>query len=161
MAAQLDFTQPALSVLLAQINYDQGTTITPDQVRVEQVASLPSTDTSGLNSIVFLAATQNATAFEGQDWFKYNRIDISTVPGTRSTLFTITDQVYLSDLLPLINSAWSLNLTAADIQDGVLPAIVGATSVSFMLTMASGALLWLNEVEISIQQGGSSDGSST
>jgi hypothetical protein len=151
MALTLDFTQPALSVLLAQINYNNNTTITPDQISVQQVAALPSTDSSGMNTIAFISSTQGAVAFEGREPFRYNRIDISTVPGARSTTFDVGAAIYLSDLLPQINSAWSLNLTAADIQDGILPGFpTGATSVSLMMEMASGSLLWINEAEISI-----------
>lgn len=149
MALVLDYTQPAASVLLAQINYDNNTQITPGQALFEQVAALPSNDPSGLNSIVFVAAAQNAQ-FEGQDFFRYNRNDISTVPGTRSTQFTLGSAVFLSDLLSQINTAWSLNLTPADIIDGVIPALIDGTPVSFMMQMASGSLLWFNEVEISV-----------
>lgn len=151
MAAVLDFTQPALSVLLAQINYDNNTTITPDQISVQQVAALPSDDPSGMNSVAFISSTQGATVFEGREPFRYNRTDISTVPGTRTTSFAVGNAVYLSDLLPQINAAWKLNLTAADIQDGILPGFPqGALSVSLMMEIAAGSLLWLNEVEISI-----------
>lgn len=151
MPATLDFTQPALSVLLAQINYDNNTTITPDQISVQQVAALPDTDPSGMNTVAFISSTQGATAFEGREPFRYNRTDISTVPGARTTTFAVGSAYYLSDLLPQINSAWALNLTAADIQDGILPGFPeGALSVSLMMEMASGSLLWLNTVEISI-----------
>jgi hypothetical protein len=168
MALTLDFTQDALSVLLAAINYTNGTTITPDQISVQQVAALPSTDISGMNTIAFISSTPDATVFEGREGFKYNRTDISTVPGSRTTAFNLGSAIYLSDLLPQINSAWSLNLTAADIQDGILPGIPsGAQSVSLMMEMASGSLLWINEVEISIlasssdgSDGASSDGAS-
>lgn len=151
MAATLDFSQDALSVLLAQINYDNNTTITPDQIQSQQVASLPDTDASGMNTIAFISSTPGATAFEGRLGFKYNRIDISTVPGVRATSFSLGSAMYLSDLLPQINSAWQLKITAKDIQDGLLPGIPdGALGVSLMMEMASGSLLWINEVEISI-----------
>jgi hypothetical protein len=149
MALVLDFTQPAASVLLAQINHDNGTITTVDQVHFEQVASLPNTDLSGLNSIVFVAAAQGAQ-FEGQDFFRYNRIDISTVPGARTTAFARSTAVYLSDILGQINSAWSLNLTPADIEDGILPASLNSNPVTFMLQIAPSSLLWLNEIEISV-----------
>jgi hypothetical protein len=160
MGATLDFTQPALDVLLAQINYDNNTTITPDQVSDQQVASLPSSDSSGMNTITFISSTPGATAFQGREPFKYNRIDISTVPGDRTTSFSVGDAYYLSDLLPQINAAWSLNLTVEDIQDGILPGFpTNAVSVSLMMEMAPGSLLWINEVEISITPNSSdSDG---
>jgi len=167
MAVTLDFTQPAASVLLAWINYKNNTTITPDQISVQQVAALSSTDSSGMNAVAYISSTQGAVAFEGREPFKYNRIDISTVPGSRSTSFAVGNAIYLSDLLPQINAAWSLNLTEADIQDGILPGFPqGATSVSLMMEMASGSLLWINEVEISITPNSSttsdgSDGSSS
>jgi hypothetical protein len=151
MALVLDFTQSALSVLLAAINYYNDTTITPDQISVQQVASLPDTDSSGMNTVAFISSTQGATVFEGREPFKYNRTDISTVPGSRTTTFAVGSAYYLSDLLPQINAAWSLNLTVEDIQDGILPGFPdGALSVSLMMEMAPGSLLWLNEVEISI-----------
>lgn len=150
MSLTLDFTQPAASVLLAWINYYNNTTITPDQISVQQVAALID-DASGMNAIAFISSAPGASAFEGREGFKYSRIDISTVPGTRSTMFSVGEALYLSDLLPKINAAWSLNLTAVDIEDGILPGFPdGALSVSLMLTMAPGSLLWLNEVEISI-----------
>lgn len=150
MSLTLDYTQPAASVLLAFINYYNNTTITPDQISIQQVAAL-SGDASGMNTIAFISSTPGATAFEGREGFKYSRVDISTVPGTRTTSFSVGEAVYLSDLLPQINAAWALNLTAADIEDGILPGFPdGALSVSLMMTMAPGSLLWLNEVEISI-----------
>lgn len=151
MSLTLDFTQPALSVLLAVINYNNNTAVTPDQISVQQVAALPSTDSSGMNTIAFISSTPGATAFEGREGFKYDRTDISTVPGTRSTTFSVGSAIYLSDLLTQINAAWSLNLTVSDIEDGILPAIPdGTLSVSLMMKMTPGSLLWLNEVEISI-----------
>jgi hypothetical protein len=150
MSLTLDFTQPAASVLLAFINYYNNTTITPDQIVVQQVAALTD-DPSGLNTIAFISSTPGATAFEGREGFKYSRVDISSVPGTRTTTFNVGSAVYLSDLLPQINAAWALNLTSMDIEDGILPGFPnGASSVSLMLAMAPGSLLWLNEVEISI-----------
>lgn len=149
MSLALDFTQPAASVLLAQINYDNHTTITPDQFRVDEVAAL-NNDTTGLNTIVFVSGTQGAQ-FEGQDYFKYNRIDISTVPGSRTKVFNRGNAMKLSDLLPQINAAWSLNLTPADILDGLLPASTDGSGVAFYMEMDPGALLWNNQVEIGIQ----------
>lgn len=149
MSLALDFTQPAASVLLAQINHDNGTSITPDQVRFEEVAALVG-DSTGLNSIIYVAATQGAQ-FEGMDYFKYNRIDISTVPGARSVVFTRGSAVLLSDLLTQINAAWSLNLTKNDIEDGVLPASLSGSPVAFYMEMAPGSMLWLNQVEIAVQ----------
>ncbi len=156
MSATLDFTQPAASVLLALINYYNNTTITPDQISVQQVASLPVTDTSGMNTVAFISSTPGATSFEGREPFKYNRIDISTVPGSRTTSFSASGVLYLSALLPQINNAWSLNLTAADINDGVLPSIPeGATSVSLIMEIAPGSLLWTNQVTITLTAAGS------
>jgi hypothetical protein len=148
MSLVLDFTQPAASVLLAQINHDNGTTVTPDQFRVEEVASLVG-DSTGLNTIVYVAATQGAQ-FEGMDYFKYNRIDIATIPNGRQLTFTRNSALYLSDLLPQINEAWDLHLSAADINDGLLPPSPNTTPVSFMLEITLGSLLWFNEVQIAV-----------
>jgi hypothetical protein len=148
MSLALDFTQPAASVLLAQINYDNATQITPDQYRIDEVAAL--SDGSGYNTIVFVSGTQGAQ-FEGQEYFKYNRIDIATVPGARTKVFNRGAAVLLSDLLPQINAAWSLNLTKADIVNGVLPASLDGNPVAFYMQMAPGAVLWNNQVEIGIQ----------
>jgi hypothetical protein len=145
----LDFTQPAASVLLAQINHDNSKTVTPDQIRFGQVAALPLDDPSGLNSMVYVAALQGAS-FEGQEFIRYNRIDISTVPGGRSTQFILGGAIYVSDLLSQINEALSLNLQMVDIVDTALPVPPAGESAGFTLQIAADALLWHGSVLMSV-----------
>jgi hypothetical protein len=145
----LDFTQPAASVMLAQINFDNGTAITGDQIRFGQVAELPADDPSGKNTLVFVAALQGAS-FEGQEYFRYDRVDISTVPGTRSTAFSRSQALTVSDIIGMINSRFSLNLTQADIVDGDLPIPATDQTVTFTLQMAPNSLLWRGSVTLSL-----------
>ncbi|MBB5409413.1 hypothetical protein HDG34_003354 [Paraburkholderia sp. HC6.4b] len=137
----LDFTQPARDVLLAQINHDNATAITPDQIRMGYVGALGLTDPSGKNTTVHVAAAQGAN-FEGTGYFNYDRIDIGTVPGARSTLFTVVAQQKRSDLLPDINARFSLNLTRPDIVDAPLPAVAPGETLDVSLVMSARALLW-------------------
>jgi hypothetical protein len=145
----LDFTQPAASVLLAQINHDNNTSVTSDQIRFGQLAALPADDASGLNAMVYVASLQGAS-FEGQEFIRYNRIDISTVPGQRSTQFTLGSALKVSQLLPQINAALALNLTVADIVDAALPFVEGGAAAAFSLEIAASALLWCGSVAMSV-----------
>jgi hypothetical protein len=145
----LDFTQPAASVMLAQINFDNGTTVTGDQIRFGQVAELPADDPSGKNTLVFVAALQGAS-FEGQEYFRYDRIDISTVPGARSSVFSRSQALTLADIIGMINQRFSLNLTQADIVDGDLPIPAADQTVTFTLQMAPDSLLWRGSVTLSL-----------
>ncbi|WP_233875218.1 DUF7941 domain-family protein [Paraburkholderia adhaesiva] len=145
----LDFSQPAEEVLLAQINHDNATLITPDQVRMGYVGALPQIDSDGRNTTVYVSAAQGAN-LEGAGYFNYHRIDISTVPGTRSTLFTLVAQKKLSDLLPDINARFSLNLTRADIVDARLPSVAAGQTLNASLTMSARALLWTGTLALTL-----------
>jgi hypothetical protein len=145
----LDFTQPAASVMLAQINFDNGTQVTGDQIRFGQVAELPADDPSGMNTLVFVAALQGAS-FEGQEYFRYNRIDISTVPGTRSPLFSRSQALTVADIIGMINQRFSLNLSQDDIVDEDLPIPGAGQTVPFTLIMSANSLLWRGSVVLSL-----------
>ncbi|MGF6603681.1 hypothetical protein P3T23_008435 [Paraburkholderia sp. GAS448] len=145
----LDFTQPARDVLLAQINHDNATMITPDQIRVGYVGALGPTDPSGRNTTAHVTAAQGAN-LEGAGYFNYDRIDIGTVPGARSTLFTVVARRKLSDLLPEINARFSLNLTRADIIDARLPAVASGQTRNVSLLMSARALLWTGSLVLTL-----------
>ena len=152
-ALVVDFTQPARDVLLAQINHDNATTITPDQIRMGSVGALPSTDPSGRNTTVYVTAAQGAS-LEGAGWFNYDRIDIGTVPGTRSTLFPIVARRKLVDLLPDINARFSLNLTRHDIVDAPLPSLAAGQTGNVRLAISARALLWTGSLVLSVERQG-------
>ncbi|WP_233874791.1 DUF7941 domain-family protein [Paraburkholderia adhaesiva] len=145
----LDFTRPAKEVLLAQINHDNATAITPDQIRLGYVGALPATDASGCNTTVYVSAAQGAD-FEGAGYFNYDRIDIGTVPGARATLFQLGSERKLSGLLPAINARFSLNLTCTDIIDVTLPVFAAGGTRGIMLAIAPRAVLWYGSVALTV-----------
>jgi hypothetical protein len=147
----LDFTLPAKEILLSQINHDNGTAITPEQIRFGHLGALPATDPSGHNTTVYVITAQGAQ-FEGSGYFNYDRIDISAVPGERSTLFALTGHARFSDLLPDINARLSLNLTRADIVDARLPPGVAGQDCPANLVMAANALLWTGSLALTFSR---------
>jgi hypothetical protein len=137
MAIALDFNQPAVDILLDQLNYDNNSGITPTLV----VFQNPSANATGAqrNTTVQITSVEGSGFTGSVDW-QYNRVDISIVPGIRSTL--------ISQLLPNINLAYGIQLTAADIVDGPIPTFIGLPNEkhNFTLVIAANSLVYYNSV---------------
>lgn len=156
MAIALDFNQPAGQILLDQINYDNNAAITSEYVTF----GTPTTNATGAarNTTLTITAVAGSNFTGSVDW-QYNRVDISVVPGIRSTLITVpVGAVNISDLLNNINLAYGIQLTAADIVDGVLPTFTGLPNEKhdFTLQIATGALVYYNYVTLTAFQDGTS-----
>jgi hypothetical protein len=146
MAIALDFNQPAVQILLDQINYDNNSLITSAYVQFQT----PSANASGAarNTTVTILAVAGSN-FTGQVDWQYNRVDISMVPGIRSTLIAVpAGATMISDLLSSINLSYGIQLTTADIVDGPLPTFVGLPNEkhNFTLQIAAGSLVYYNAV---------------
>jgi hypothetical protein len=154
MALALDFDQPAVNILLDQINYDNNAQITPQYVTF----GIPSANASGAarNTTLVITAVAGSN-FVGSVAWQYNRVDISIVPGIRSTLILVPQNAEnISDLLPNINLAYGIQLTAADIIDGPLPTFQGLPNEkhNFTLTIAAQSLVYINAVTLTAFQDG-------
>jgi hypothetical protein len=146
MAIALDFNQPAVDILLDQLNYDNNAGITPQLV----VFQNPSANATGAqrNTTVQITSVEGSGFTGSVDW-QYNRVDISVVPGIRSTLISVPNGATLiSQLLPNINLAYGIQLTAEDIVDGPIPTFIGLPNEkhNFTLVIAATALVYYNSV---------------
>jgi hypothetical protein len=154
MASTLDFTQAPAAILLQQINYDNNSSITQAVIAF----GVPSANATGAarNTSVTISAVQGSNFTGTVDW-QYNRIDISIVPGVRSTLIQMpAGAVNISDLIPNINAAYGINLSAADIVDGLLPVFTGLPNEEhpFTLVMAADSLVYNNQVTLAVFEDG-------
>lgn len=151
MAFVLDFTKAPEQILLDQINNDNSSALTLQQVSF----GLPTT-TTGTSPARDTQVTVSAVANEGYSGsvvVEYNRVNISTVPGARSTVFPKGSAVNISDLIPQINAAYQINLTTADYTDGPLPTFTGAPNEehTFQLVISSDSLPFENSVTLTVK----------
>ncbi len=121
MATNRDFTKPDLQILLDQINEDNTSSLTTSLVTFGAVA----VDGGGIRNSNITATSTIGSGYSGNVAFKYDRVDLATIPGARSTTFQAGDATHISDLIEEINTAYQLNLTVADFVDVVIPAFPG------------------------------------
>lgn len=146
-----DFTQSPQQILVSLIGADNGLPLTTAMVSFGP----PSATTGYLparNTTVKVSSVASQ-GYMGSQFITYNRVDLSTVPGVRNTVFLQGSAVMISDLLPAINSAYQINLSAADIVDGPLPVITGNAPLQqqpFTVTARSTALIWIKAVTLSM-----------
>lgn len=151
MAFVLDFTKAPEQIVLDQINNDNTSALTLQQVSF----GLP-TVVSGTSPVRDTQVTVSAVANEGYSGsvvVQYNRVNISTVPGSRSTVFPKGSAVNISDLIPQINTAYQINLTAADYTDAALPTFSGTPNEehTFQLVISSDSLPFENSVTLTVK----------
>jgi hypothetical protein len=154
MAIALDFNQPAVQILLDQINYDNNSAITSEFVSF----GTPSPNASGAarNTSLTITSVPNSGFTGSVDW-QYNRVDISVVPGIRSILIVVPNGATLiSQLLSNINLAYGIQLQASDIIDGPLPAFAGLPNEkhAFTLQISATSLVYFNSVTLTAFQDG-------
>jgi hypothetical protein len=148
MAVVTDFTQAPQTILLNLINGCNGTSATLDQIQFGIPTALTNS-VSGNNTQVKVTPL-SGTGWDGDVIFTYNRIDLSVVAGVNTTQFSRGASLKISDLVPEINAAYGINLTAADFVDGPLPTFAGNADVfeTFMLTAAPGSLIYMGALEL-------------
>lgn len=119
--ANRDFTKSAVQILIDQINEDNTSTLTPALINFGAVA----VDGGGLRNSNITATAVGGSGYTGSVQFKYDRVDLATIPGARPTAFLVGDAINLADLIDEINVAYQLGLTAADFVDVAIPAFPG------------------------------------
>lgn len=119
--ANRDFTKSDVQILIDQINEDNTSALTTALVSFGAVAI----DGGGIRNSNITATAAGGSGYTGSVQFKYNRVDLASVPGSRSTTFQVGNSVNLSDLIDEVNVAYQLNLTAADFIDIPIPAFPG------------------------------------
>lgn len=151
MAFVLDFTKAPEQIVLDQINNDNSSALTLTQVSF----GLPTaaTGTSPARDTDCTVSSIANEGYSGSVVVHYNRVDISTVPGSRSKIFPKGSAVNISDLVPQINAAYQINLTSADYTDAALPTFTGEPNEEhdFQLTISSDSLPFKNSVTLTVK----------
>jgi len=146
-----DFKKPAVDLIVELFNLKHGTGYTSDQF----VTSLPSVGSvEGKNTDLILYGQQN-TGLKGQVTVHYNRIAAHEILGNKDTLIFKSEETMVSDLLPLINEKYGVQIDKSEIIDAVLPVldVNNALDVqSFALTFKGSALVYFGSVVLNIQQ---------
>lgn len=146
--ANRDFTKSDVQILLDQINEDNTSSLTPALVTFGAVA----TD-AGVRNSKITVTSQAGSGYTGSVEVFYNRVDLATVPGARSTTFQVGDATNLSDLIDEINTAYQLNLTANDFVDVAIPAFPGEEpheTQTINLTAKATSLIFRGELVLTV-----------
>lgn len=147
----INFTQTPAQILLTLVNESQNpvTNITAAQVSFGTPAA---NDTAGTGDTkLTVTATAAYAPVTGSVVVTYNRVDIATVPGTESTVFEITTETKVSDLIPEINSRYGINLTTSEYTEADLPAAT-PTGAAFNLVIKAGSLVYTGTLALSLKQ---------
>lgn len=150
MAFQLDFTKLPAEIVLDQINNDNSSSLTTAQVSF----GIPTaaTGTSPVRDTDLTVSAVPNQGYTGDVIVHYNRVDMATIPGTRSTTFPKGTATKISDLIPQINAAYQLNLQPEDYKDADLPTFSGAPNEKhdFQLSAGEDSLCFKNSVTLTV-----------
>ncbi len=152
-----DFTQSSETIFMALLNNANPsfkTPMTPSMFLFGQASPNTGLDTFN-DSQVTLTAT-SGSGMTGSITISYARVQLGSIPGSRNVVFTTGSAVNISDILPLINTAYGINIQAVDIVDGPLPAFIGIVDEhqTFTLTAAPGSLVFEGSVNLQAYQNG-------
>jgi hypothetical protein len=134
---QLDFTKAPNQILLDQINHDNNSALTLSLIQFGIPTAATGTNPNPNTSISVTA--QSGSGYSGSVVVNYNRVDLSTIPGSRNTIYSLGNAVNISDLVPEVNTAYAINLTSVDFTDGPLPTFVGTANEEHSFQIAATA----------------------
>jgi hypothetical protein len=154
MAFVNDFTQSDQQILVAQINNDNSTSLTPALLTFGLPTANTGTNPARNTSLTITAAT--GSGYTGSVTLQYNRVDLSTLPTINTgavTVFSLGDAAKVSDLVPEINAAFAINLTASDFVDASLPTFTGQPNEEhpFNVVANANSIVWINQVTFTVQ----------
>lgn len=153
-----DFTKSAQQIIIDLVNNDNSLALTTAKVTF----GAPTAATVGGSVTRDTDLTLTAVAgsgYSGAATIHYNRVDLASVPGARSTVFPIGTAVNISDLIAEINAAYGINLSNTadtahkDYVDGPLPTFTGTANEQHQFQLAADAdsLVWENSVQLTVQ----------
>lgn len=146
----IDLTKPPEQLVIELVNKDNGTSIKLGDL----VFGIPELSNGKHNSRVLATATPGSY-YSGSVKINYNRVDISKVVKGRSTIFNLTDETKLSDLIPDIDERYELRLTPNDYLDSDLPIFTGADvteELSVNLVANPKSLVFINSLKLTLER---------
>jgi hypothetical protein len=126
-----DLTKAPLEILVDLINDTNGCALTTSDITFGPPSALLN---SARNTSLRITATPSSV-YSGSRDVTYDRIDMATIPGLRSTGFDLGTARTIRDLIPMINNAYLLNLQPEDYYDDILPNFGQGADVSYHFTL--------------------------
>lgn len=145
-----DLTKDARQILIDLINEANATTLTLDDIRFGG----PSPIENGNRNTGITITALPTSPYVGSRDLTYNRVDLSELPGERSTTFNVANHVTAFDMIPVLNDAYSINLSSDDIFDDPLPEIDPNDpdqKEPFVLRAKPGSLVYRNRITLTIR----------
>lgn len=147
-----DFIKTPKAILVDLINSTNNTNYPPALFTFAPPFALDNLDESGCDTEIEVYGSVSST-WTGSLRFKYNRVNLSSIPGNRSTSFAIAVTVdKLSELIPLINARYGINITADDYVEDTLPVIDSDSSVSYTFFASSVSLVFKGSLSLTLSR---------
>ena len=151
-----DFTKAAAQIIIDLVNNDNTLALVVASVTMGAPTAAVLGGSITRDTDLTLTAVEGS-GYTGSATIHYNRVDLSTVPGSRSTVFPKGDAVNISDLLAEINAAYGINMSNTDalhhdFVDGALPTFTGTPNEqhTFQFTADANSLVWENSVTLTV-----------
>lgn len=144
-----DFTKMPLQILCDLINSANATALVPADITF----SAPAVQASGNRNTGVTITAVNGRGYKGFRDLTYDRVDLATVPGSRSNEFNLGSAVTAHDLLPAINAMYGINLQAEDVENDTLPVFNGTDPLEkepFTLRAKAGSYIFRGSLLLSI-----------
>lgn len=146
-----DFTKKPLEILVDLIDLTNSISLTTSDLIVGPVAALPAGGNKNTAVTIYAAPGSRYTGLRD---LTYDRVNLSAIPRGRSTEFENTDAIFISQLIPTINEAFSINLQPEDYINEPLPSFSGTTYYperKFYLKAAPQSYVWHGSVELTLK----------
>ena len=147
----INLTESPEQIVVDMINASNGTSLTVGMLSF----SFPTATGGSTGNTQVVATATEAAAFTGSRILNYNRIDLSTVPGSAPTIFEIGNAVNIADLIPAINAAYGINLLTGDFVNAALPTLptTTVTSATFNVVADASSLVYIGQMTLTVTNG--------
>jgi hypothetical protein len=147
-----DFTKSQEQILTDLINDDNGTSFTVGMLSFGYPTPI---NGSKNTQVVVSVSLTGQVLYYGSTILIYNRIDLNTIPGTRSIAFNVGNAVNISDIIPAINSAYEINLTTGQYINAPLPVFIGNAnqSLPFDVVADYSSLVFIGRMHLQLVRG--------
>lgn len=146
-----DFSKTPKQIVLDLINADNGSSLT--DVLVSLGLPTVATGETPLRNTELTVFAEAGSGYSGSQVMQYDRLAVSGFPGASALTLPVGDAVNYSDLIPEINVALGINLTADDYIDGAIGAWAGTANEtkSITITMNPDSLVFLGSLVLTLE----------
>lgn len=143
-----NFLQTNDQILLDLINHDNGTELPLTAITFGTPVAQEG-DETGLITNVTASATVGS-GYSGSQDFVYNRVPLSFMNDNEPDFVIETDVSSIHELIPMLNSTFGIQLTEADIVDGVVEEQEPDVMKEITIQAAQDSLVWTGQVTLAI-----------